>query len=191
MSEKLIFDYYYGKEADQFTFYRIPKMLIKDKRFSGLSSDAKILYGLMLDRMSLSIMNEWQDDEDRTYIIYTIDQISEDLVCGRDKAMKTLAELDAGKGIGLIERVRRGLGLADIIYVKNFVGIERIQDENEIENKEKNDEKESANPHKSTEVGKIDFKRSEMSTSRGRKSRLQEVGKADFKKSGKQTSRSR
>ena len=79
MSEKLIFDYYYGKEADQFTFYRIPKMLIKDKRFSGLSSDAKILYGLMLDRMPLSIMNEWQDDEDRTYIIYTIDQISEDL----------------------------------------------------------------------------------------------------------------
>ena len=191
MSEKLIFDYYYGKEADQFTFYRIPKMLIKDKRFSGLSSDAKILYGLMLDRMSLSIMNEWQDNEDRTYIIYTIDQISEDLGCGRDKAMKTLAELDAGKGIGLIEKVRRGLGLADIIYVKNFVGIERIQDENEIENKEKNDEKESANPHKSTEVGNVDFKKSEMSTSRGRKSRLQEVGKADFKKSGKQTSRSR
>ena len=160
MSEKLIFDYYYGKEADQFTFYRIPKMLIKDKRFSGLSSDAKILYGLMLDRMSLSIMNEWQDNEDRTYIIYTIDQISEDLGCGRDKAMKTLAELDAGKGIGLIEKVRRGLGLADIIYVKNFVGIERIQDENEIENKEKNDEKESANPHKSTEVGNVDFKKS-------------------------------
>lgn len=191
MSEKLIFDYYYGKEADQFTFYRIPKMLIKDKRFSGLSSDAKILYGLMLDRMSLSIMNEWQDNEDRTYIIYTIDQISEDLGCGRDKAMKTLAELDAGKGIGLIEKVRRGLGLADIIYVKNFVGIERIQDENEIENKEKNDEKESANPHKSTEVGNVDFKKSEKSTSRGRKCRLQEVGKADFKKSEKQTSRSR
>ena len=191
MSEKLIFDYYYGKEADQFTFYRIPKMLIKDKRCSGLSSDAKILYGLMLDRMSLSIMNEWQDNEDRTYIIYTIDQISEDLGCGRDKAMKTLAELDAGKGIGLIEKVRRGLGLADIIYVKNFVGIERIQDENEIENKEKNDEKESANPHKSTEVGNVDFKKSEKSTSRGRKCRLQEVGKADFKKSEKQTSRSR
>lgn len=110
--------------------------------------------------------------------------------CGRDKAMKTLAELDAGKGIGLIEKVRRGLGLADIIYVKNFVGIERIQDENEIENKEKNDEKESANPHKSTEVGNVDFKKSEKSTSRGRKCRLQEVEKADFKKSEKQTSRS-
>lgn len=97
MSEKLIFDYYYGREADQFTFYRIPKMLIKDKRFSALSSDAKILYGLMLDRMSLSIMNNWQDDADRTYIIYTVEQICEDLNCGRDKAIKTVAELDAKK----------------------------------------------------------------------------------------------
>ena len=109
MSEKLIFDYYYGKEADQFTFYRIPKMLIKDKRFSGLSSDAKILYGLMLDRMSLSIMNEWQDNEDRTYIIYTIDQISEDLGCGRDKAMKTLAELDAVKALVLSKKLDEDL----------------------------------------------------------------------------------
>lgn len=191
MSEKLIFDYYYGKEADQFTFYRIPKMLIKDNRFSGLSSDAKILYGLMLDRMSLSIMNEWQDDEDRTYIIYTIEQISEDLGCGRDKAMKTLAELDTAKGIGLIEKVRRGLGLADIIYVKNFIGIERIQDEECGNVDSSNDEKTPSKSHKYTEVGNVDFKKSEISTSRGRENRLQEVGNIDFKKSENQTSRGR
>jgi len=179
MSEKLIFDYYYGKEADQFTFYRIPKMLIKDNRFSGLSSDAKILYGLMLDRMSLSIMNEWQDDEDRTYIIYTIEQISEDLGCGRDKAMKTLAELDTAKGIGLIEKVRRGLGLADIIYVKNFIGIERIQDEECGNVDSSNDEKTPSKSHKYTEVGNVDFKKSEISTSRGREIRLQEVDESD------------
>ena len=47
------FEYYYGHEAEQFTFYRILKLLIKDKRFSGISSDAKMLYGLMLDRMQL------------------------------------------------------------------------------------------------------------------------------------------
>lgn len=127
MSEKLVFDYYYGKEAEQFSFYRIPRMLIKDKHFSTLSNDAKILYGLMLDRMSLSLRNEWQDDQDRTYIIYTIDNIMEDLNCGKNKAVKIMAELDSSGGIGLIERVRRGLGKPDIIYVKNFVGVQYIE----------------------------------------------------------------
>ena len=179
MSDKLIFDYYYGKEADQFTFYRIPKILIKDKRFSGLSSDAKILYGLMLDRMSLSVKNEWQDSEDRTYIIYTIEQITEDLGCGRDKAMKTLSELDTNKGIGLIEKVRRGLGLADIIYVKNFIGIERILDEKCGNTGSLNDAEMPSKPLESTEVGKVDFKKSENKTSEGREKRLQEVDESD------------
>lgn len=54
MGEGVKFDYYYGLEAEQFSFIRVPKLLIKDKRFKGLSSDAKLLYGLMLDRMALS-----------------------------------------------------------------------------------------------------------------------------------------
>ena len=115
------FDYYYGIEAEQFSFYRVPRLLIKDERFKGLSSDAKLLYGLMLDRMALSMKNGWLDDENRAYIIYTVDSIMEDLGCGKDKAIKVLAELDTNKGIGLVERIRRGLGKPDIIYVKNFV----------------------------------------------------------------------
>ena len=115
------FDYYYGAEAEQFSFYRVPRMLIKDENFKGLSSDAKLLYGLMLDRMSLSIKNGWFDDDNRAFIIYTIDNIMEDLGCGKDKAVKVVAELDQKKGIGLIEKVRRGLGKPDIIYVKNFI----------------------------------------------------------------------
>ena len=99
MRETLIFDYYYGKEAEQFSFYRIPRMLIKDAHFSSLSNDAKILYGLMLDRMSLSVRNGWQDDDDRTYIIYTIDNIMEDLNCAKGKAVRTLAELDSENGV--------------------------------------------------------------------------------------------
>ena len=77
--------------------------MIKDERFKGLSSDAKLLYGLMLDRMSLSMKNGWLDDENRAYIIYTVDAIMEDLGCGKDKAIKVLAELDTNKGIGLVE----------------------------------------------------------------------------------------
>ena len=103
MSEILQLDYYYGIEAEQFSFYRVPRLLIKDERFKKLSSDAKLLYGLMLDRMSLSIKNEWFDEDNRAYIIYTIDSIMEDLGCGKEKAVKVLAELDSVKGIGLVE----------------------------------------------------------------------------------------
>lgn len=194
MSEKLIFDYYYGKEAEQFAFYRIPRMLIKDKRFSGLSSDAKILYGLMLDRMALSIRNEWQDEGDRTYIIYTIEQITEDLNCSRDKAVRVLAELDGKKGIGLVEKIRRGLGKPDIIYVKNFIGIERVPDEDDSDEKiddvDKSGEgKKPANPHKSTEVLKSEFKKSENQDSGSLILSIQESAESDFCNSENQTSR--
>ncbi len=178
MGEPLKFDYYYGVEAEQFSFYRVPRPLIKDERFKGLSSDAKLLYGLMLDRMSLSMKNGWLDDENRAYIIYTIENIREDLGCSKEKAVKILAELDASKGIGLIEKIRRGLGKPDIIYVKNFV----IQDEGR---------KEPLNADVSAEVGKTDFKRSEKPTSRSQENRLQEVGKTDFSRSEKLTSRGR
>ena len=150
----MTFDYYYGAEAEQFSFYRIPRLLIKDERFKGLSSDAKLLYGLMLDRMSLSIKNEWFDEKGRVYIIYTIDNIREDLGCSKEKAVKVLAELDADKGIGLVEKIRRGLGQPDIIYIKNFITSDKGK-------------KESSNADISTEVGKADFKRSEKLTSGG------------------------
>lgn len=142
MGDILQLDYYYGIEAEQFSFYRVPRLLIKDERFKKLSSDAKLLYGLMLDRMSLSMKNEWFDDENRAYIIYTIDSIMEDLGCAKEKAVKVLAELDSVKGIGLVEKVRRGLGKPDIIYVKNFASIS-----------EQMDEKEPANADEITEVG--------------------------------------
>ena len=178
MGEPLKFDYYYGIEAEQFSFYRVPRLLIKDERFKGLSSDAKLLYGLMLDRMALSMKNGWLDDENRAYIIYTIENIREDLGCSKEKAVKVLAELDSAKGIGLVEKIRRGLGKPDIIYVKNFV----ISD---------GDKKEPSNIDVSTEVGKTDFKRSEKPTSRSQENRLQEVGKTDFSRSEKLTSRGR
>ena len=120
MEKNIKFDYYYGIEADQYTFIKIPRLLIKDSRFKKLSTEAKLLYSLMLDRMSLSIKNGWIDEENRAYIYYTYENIMEDLNCAREKCAKTLAELDSKKGIGLIEKKRQGLGKPDIIYVKNF-----------------------------------------------------------------------
>ncbi len=120
MKEALKLDYYYGIETEQFSFYRVPRLLIKEERFKGLSSDAKLLYGLMLDRLSLSRKNGWLDQEERAYIYYTVDTIMEDLGCAKATCSKILAELDTKKGIGLIERIRQGLGKPDRIYVKNF-----------------------------------------------------------------------
>ncbi len=125
MRESLQLDYYYGIEAEQFSFYRIPRLLMKEKRFKGLSSDAKLLYGLMLDRMTLSMKNGWLDEENRAYIIYTVENIMEDLGCAKATCVKVMKELDCENGIGLIEKKRRGLGKPDIIYVKNFATIEK------------------------------------------------------------------
>jgi len=117
---KLKLPYFYGHEAEQYAFYRIPKTLISDPRFRNISIDAKLLYGLMLDRMSLSMKNEWIDDLGRVYIYFVLDEIQDLLQCGHEKAVKLLAELDSEKGIGLIERVKRGQGKPTIIYVKQF-----------------------------------------------------------------------
>ena len=120
MDENTKFDYYYGIEADQFSFYRVPRLLIKDERFKGLSSDAKLLYGLMLDRMSLSMKNGWLDEENRAYIIYTVDAIMEDLGCAKATCVKIMKELDSEKGIGLIQfslLLHLGILEANILYI--------------------------------------------------------------------------
>lgn len=116
----MIYDYYYGDESSQFSFYRIPRQLITGQHFKKVSTDAKLLYGLLLDRMGLSARNGWYDDAGRVYIFYTLDEIQEDLSCGHEKAVKLLSELDADKGCGLIERVKQGQGRPAKIYVKRF-----------------------------------------------------------------------
>ena len=114
-----MYDYFYGAESEQFSFYRIPKVLFTEERFKAISAEAKELYGLLLDRMSLSAKNGWQDKENRVYIIFTIEDIMEAMGCADQKAGKLLYELESK--CGLIERKRQGLGKPNLIYVKNFV----------------------------------------------------------------------
>ena len=114
------FDYFYGGESEQFSFYRIPRRLILADCFKRVSTDAKLLYGLMLDRMSLSAKNGWFDEQGRVYIYFQLSEIQADMNCGHDKAIKILGELDFKKGIGLIERVKQGQGKPARIYVKQF-----------------------------------------------------------------------
>ena len=127
--EKIQFDYYRGMEAEQYSFYRVPKILFTAECFKELSCEARVLYGLLLDRMSLSMKNHWLDEEERVYIIFTVEEIAELLNCGTQKAVKLLKELDSEKGIGLIEKKRLGLGRPNVIYVKNFL-VQKNDEEN-------------------------------------------------------------
>ena len=110
-------DYFYGQAGGFFSFFRIPKALFQEQRFQDLSTDAKILYGILLDRMNLSVKNEWFDKKGRVFIIFTIEDVKRTLRCADNKATRLLRELEK---FGLIERKRRGQGKPCLVYVKNF-----------------------------------------------------------------------
>ena len=116
------FDFFYGIDSERYNFFIIPKLLLKDARFSHISAEAKLLYGLLLDRNSLSQKNGWLDKENRVYIIYTIEEMKKDLGCATEKLSKVLKELES---IGLIYRKRNGKGKANYIYVMDYMAIYR------------------------------------------------------------------
>lgn len=160
--QEIQFDYFHGMEAEQYTFYRIPKILFTAECFKTISCEAKVLYGLLLDRMSLSIKNRWFDEEDRVYIIFTVEEIAELMNCGTQKAVRLLKELDSEKGIGLVEKRRLGLGKPNVIYVKNFMV--------------KQPEKEEKEPEKP-----VNTQNCENHNSRVVKTTIQECPKSQFK----------
>lgn len=108
-------NYLYNNGAERYQFYRIPKVLFTSDRFSSLTADGKILYGLMLDRASLSAQNGWLDEQQRVYIFFSVEEICSNLGCARKKALKLLADLDA---VGLTKRKIRGQGKPTMIYVR-------------------------------------------------------------------------
>ena len=169
MKDRLDYDYFYGGESEQFSFYRIPRQLIVGPEFKHVSTDAKLLYGLMLDRMGLSARNGWYDEENRVFIYYPLDEIKEALNCGNDKAVKLLAELDTGKGIGLIQRVKQGQGKPAMIYVKRFTCKDIPP---QVENP-------PTSPARNPDFGKTEVKSSKNQKSRLRESRSAEFGKSE------------
>ena len=183
------FDYFYGSEAEQFTFYRIPKILITSQFFKKVSDSAKLLYGLMLDRMSLSIRNGWLDDDNRAYIFFTTNDVMEQMCCGTEKATKMLTELDSEKGIGLIERVKQGQGKPAIIYLKKFYELEDTARSTKLSKNENQAFEESKNKtfeNRKTRLSEIEsqeFRKSKNKTFENRKSRVSETESQDFRKS--------
>ena len=120
----MVFDYFYEEQSESYSFYRIPKMLFTEEIFDALSTDAKVLYGLLLDRISLSRENGWMDDAGRVYVYYTIKSVKKSMRCANTKACGLLRELDE---FGLIERKKQGLGKPTIIYVKDFTRFRKAE----------------------------------------------------------------
>lgn len=142
-------NYFHEHEAEQFAFIQIPKVLFTSERYQNMSTDAKVLYGILLDRVKLSKKNRWIDEQGRVYIIFPREEAQEILGYKKDKVIRLFREL---RKVDLIEEVRRGLNVPNIIYVKKF-----------IEEPESNSNQ----------------RKSEKPTSGSRKNRLQEVGKTE------------
>ena len=159
-------DYFCGDEEMRFTHFRIPRQLITHPQFKPLSADAKLLYGMLLNRMSLSAKNGWHDNIRRVYIYFTVKEVCEAISCGLNKAMRLLAELDTSKGLGLIERAKQGQGKPDRIFVKRIT----VQENTETLGQ-------APAPVPSADFS--DVQRSENPTSSRRENRPLEVSKAN------------
>lgn len=159
-------DYFCGDEEMRFTHFRIPRQLITHPQFKLLSADAKLLYGMLLNRMSLSAKNGWQDDAGRVYIYFTVKEVCKAIGCGRNKAMRLLVELDTSKGLGLIERIKQGQGKPDKIFVRRIT----VQEDTEALGQD---------PAPVPSADFSDVQRSENPTSSRRENRPLEVSKAN------------
>ena len=156
-------DYYYGNEAEQYSFYRIPKALFTDEHYQALSLEAKVLYGLMLDRMALSVRNSWMEKDGRVFIYFTLEEATAMLQCGHTKGVRLFAELEK---LGLIERRKQGQGRPAKIYVKNFIPQRAPEQTPETQNspQEKGTPHDSERPHFSkTDANKTDKNQTDRS----------------------------
>lgn len=117
------FDYFYNREAEGFNFLKVPEILVEGEEFQGLSAEAILLYAMLLKRAGMSYKNNWVDKQNRVFIYFTVEEIMRKRHLSKPTAIKLLDELDKRNGIGLIERVRVGLGKPNIIYVKDFLSM--------------------------------------------------------------------
>jgi len=173
------FNYYYGNQADQFSFIRIPRVLLVDPLFSPLTIQSKLLYGVLLDRMGISMRNGWFDELNRVYIIYQISEIQEDLGFSKKKAIDYLTELET---FGLVEKKRRGRGLPSILYIKSFMtsqaamAVPKVTVGSEVRGAETDISVAAVQEIRSAETDtSAELRGSQIDTSRGSQIALQEV----------------
>lgn len=141
-----MFDFFYGSDSEQYQFYRVPQVLFTDDRFKSISCEAKLLYGFLLDRTSLSKKSKWVDADGKTYVFYKQENAQESLNIGKDKAVKIFVELE---NIGLIIRKKQGQGKPTKIYVMNITSKTAVQTSEKPKSEEKRAEVKTSKKPKS------------------------------------------
>ncbi|MBQ9303848.1 replication initiator protein A [Butyrivibrio sp.] len=111
-------DYHYGRQAMQYAMVEIPLLMFLDDAFEPLSIEAKVVYGILLQRIKLAGRNGWRDEEGKLYVIYPLEQMRKDIGLSTKVISAGLKQLEE---IGIIDIVVRGQGKPNIIYVKNFI----------------------------------------------------------------------
>jgi len=159
------FEYFNGRELASNSYFTIPKALIKDPELRKLSPVAKLLYGMMLDKMRWAAMKNQVDSEGRVFIYYSWEKIHEELDIGRNQIYKVIDELDAENGIGLIERVKLGQGKASRIYVMRIVEAEH-ESEDLCEDVQKFENEDSEENEEFSESPNLNFKNPQNRDSR-------------------------
>ena len=156
------FNYLSASGIDKFTFYRMPKILFVDDYFSAISCEAKVLYGLLLDRATLSKSNNWIDELGRVYVFFKQTEAMEMLNIKKNKVIAIFKELE---DIGLLIRKKLGQGKPTRLYVLDFSS--HTDDENSKTNEVVSDDEEQT----SDENTKKEVKRFEKQTSKGLKNK--------------------
>lgn len=114
----MVLDYFYENQVEEYSYINIPRVLMTKTAYKELSADAKVMFGILLDRLALAVKYGWIDADGQAYIIYLQEELQRDMNMSKRKVIETLQELEQ---IGLIERIQRGARLADVIYLKNFM----------------------------------------------------------------------
>lgn len=196
MDQEILFDFHYEEEAERYAFFRIPKALYTEPMFRELSDGAKVLYGQLLELMSLSRKSGWIDEDGRVFIRCSIDRIKEIMNCSSGKAVKMLMELDIQTGIGLIEKVKQGQGKSTIIYVKSFVVMKESSSKRAVKSTNQKEINENSNNTNSSipksrilEFQEIEFKNSKNQNSRIPENEIQEFQESEYKNSYNENTR--
>ena len=118
MVNNMPFEYFFDYQSGQFDFIRIPRVMMTEEIFAPLSMQAKIMYGMLLDRMKLSYKNKWVDEENKVYIVYPINEMAQDMNISRRTVINCLGEL---MRLGLVDKKHIGAGRRNVLYIKKFV----------------------------------------------------------------------
>ena len=117
-------DYFYGDKVTVDSFCRLPRIFVTDEFYRTIPAEIKVLYSLMLDRVAMSMRNNWREDG-RVFIYFTLEEAMRRVHAGRHKAIGLFRRMET---LGLIRRRKQERGKPDRIFVREFREVENWEE---------------------------------------------------------------